>query len=122
VVWSVCAWGAAIAVAGAVHTPAIALAALLVAGGADMISGVYRSTIAAAVTPDELRGRVSGVEFAVYASGPVLGDVEAGLVGGLVNVPFAIVSGGLACIAAAALFAVLVPGFASYVADVPVDA
>jgi MFS family permease len=117
VVWSVCAWGAAIAVAGAVRVPAVVLLALLVAGAADMISGVYRSTIAAAVTPDELRGRVSGVEFAVYASGPVLGDVEAGLVGGLVSVPFAIVSGGLACVAAAALFAALVPGFASYVAD-----
>jgi MFS family permease len=117
VVWSVCAWGGAIAVAGAVRTPAIVLLALLVAGAADMISGVYRSTIAAAVTPDALRGRVSGVEFAVYASGPVLGDVEAGLVGGLVNVPFAIVSGGLACVAAAALFAAVVPGFASYVAD-----
>jgi MFS family permease len=117
VVWSVCAWGGAIAVAGAVRTPAIVLLALLVAGAADMISGVYRSTIAAAVTPDELRGRVSGVEFAVYASGPVLGDVEAGLVGGLVSVPFAIVSGGLACVAAAIAFAALVPGFASYVAE-----
>ena len=55
------------------------------AGGADMISGVYRSAIAADVTPDELRGRVSGVELAVYAGGPVLGDVEAGVVGGLVE-------------------------------------
>jgi hypothetical protein len=100
-----------------VRTPAIVLLALLVAGAADMISGVYRSTIAAAVTPDELRGRVSGVEFAVYASGPVLGDVEAGLVGGLVSVPFAIVSGGVACVAAAIAFAALVPGFASYVAE-----
>lgn len=117
VVFSVCVWGGAIAVAGFVHTPALVLLALVVAGGADMISGVYRSTIAAAVTPDELRGRVSGVEFAVYASGPTLGDVEAGLVGGLVSVPFAIVSGGLACIAAALLFGALVPGFASYVAE-----
>ncbi|HVV37817.1 MAG TPA: MFS transporter [Acidimicrobiales bacterium] len=119
VVLSVCGWGAAIAVAGLVRTPAIVLLALLVAGGADMISGVYRSTIAAAVTPDELRGRVSGVEFAVYAGGPVLGDVEAGVVGGLVSVPFAIVSGGIACVVAAIAFGGLVPGFASYVADSP---
>ena len=80
-----------------------------------MISGVYRSTIAAAVTPDEMRGRVSGVEIAVYAGGPVLGDVEAGVVGGLVGVPFAIVSGGLACVAAAGFFAVQVRSFATYV-------
>jgi MFS family permease len=116
VLWSVSVWGAAIAVAGAVRVPAVVLLALLVAGGADMISGVYRSTIAAEVTPDELRGRVSGVEFAVYASGPTLGDVEAGVVGGLVGIPFAIISGGLACIAAAAVFATKVRGFAHYVA------
>jgi hypothetical protein len=79
-----------------------------------MISGVYRSTIAANVTPDDLRGRVSGVEFAVYAGGPVLGDVEAGVVGGLAGVPFAIVSGGLACVIAAALFAVRVRGLSTY--------
>ena len=79
-----------------------------------MISGVYRSTIAADLTPDHLRGRVSGVEFAVYAGGPVLGDVEAGVVGGLAGVPFAIVSGGIACVAGAALFAARVRGLASY--------
>ncbi|MCU1429388.1 MAG: arabinose efflux permease family protein, partial [Actinomycetia bacterium] len=85
------------------------------AGGADMISGVYRSAITASVTPDEMRGRVSGVELAVYAGGPVVGDIEAGVVGGLAGVPFAIVSGGLACVAAAAVFAVRVRSFANYV-------
>jgi hypothetical protein len=84
------------------------------AGGADMVSGVYRSTIAADLTPDDLRGRVSGVEFAVYAGGPVLGDVEAGVVGGLAGVPFAIVSGGVACVLAAAWFAVRARAFAGY--------
>ncbi len=112
---SVAVWGGAIAIAGAVRVPWVVLAAMVLAGGADMISGVYRSTIAAAVTPDDLRGRVSGVEFAVYASGPVLGDVEAGLVGGVFGVPFAIISGGLACIVAAIAFAWRVPNFARYV-------
>lgn len=65
--------------------------------------------------PDDLRGRISGVEIAVYAGGPQLGDVEAGLVGGLVSVPFAIVSGGLACVAAAGFFAVKVKSFSNYV-------
>lgn len=44
----------------------------------------------------------------------MLGDVEAGVVGGLISVPFAIVSGGLACIAAAAGFALFVPRLAHY--------
>jgi MFS family permease len=114
VLLSVGAWGFAIALAGLFREPVVVLAMLACAGGADMISGVYRSAIAASVTPDELRGRVSGVELAVYAGGPVLGDIEAGVVGGLVGVPFAIVSGGVACMVAAGLFAVRVRGFATY--------
>jgi len=115
VLWAVSAWGTAIAVAGLTHVAALVLVLLAVAGGADMISGVYRSAIAASVTPDELRGRVSGVELAVYAGGPVLGDVEAGVVGGLAGVEFAIVSGGVACVVAAVVFAARVRSFATYV-------
>jgi MFS family permease len=114
VLWAVAVWGTAIAVAGVSRVTVLVLAMFAVAGGADMISGVYRSTIAASVTRDEMRGRVSGVEIAVYAGGPVLGDVEAGVVGGLAGVPFAIVSGGVACVVAAAAFAVRVRSFAAY--------
>ena len=119
VLWSVTGWGIAIAIAGLTRAPALALAMFACAGGADMISGVFRSTIAASVTPDEMRGRVSGVEIAVYAGGPVLGDVEAGVVGGLVSVPFAIVSGGVACVVAAGVFAARVRSFAAYVPSDP---
>jgi MFS family permease len=115
VLWSVAVWGAAIAVAGLTRNVGVVLTMFAIAGGADMISGVYRSSIAADVTPDDLRGRISGVEIAVYAGGPVLGDVEAGVVGGIFGVPFAIVSGGLACVAAAGVFAVRVKSFAHHV-------
>jgi MFS family permease len=108
-------WGSAIAVAGLAHSAVLVLLLFAVAGGADMVSGVFRSTIAADVTPDHMRGRVSGVEFAVYAGGPVLGDVEAGVVGGLAGLPFAIVSGGLACVAGAALFGLCVRSFSRYI-------
>jgi MFS family permease len=113
---SVAVWGAAIAGAGLMRLPVAVLVLLATAGGADMISGVFRSTIAAAVTPDSLRGRVSGIEFAVYAGGPVVGDIEAGLVGGVAGVPFAIVSGGVACIVAALAFAIWVPSYGGYLA------
>jgi MFS family permease len=118
VLYAVAIWGAAIAVAGLTLSTAVVLVCFAVAGAADMISGVYRSAIAADVTPDDLRGRISGVEIAVYAGGPQLGDIEAGVVGGLVGVPFAIVSGGAACVAAAAVFAVRVKSFAGYVSPV----
>ncbi|MET0737974.1 MAG: MFS transporter, partial [Acidimicrobiales bacterium] len=114
VLLAIAVWGGAIAVAGLTTSVAVVLTFFAVAGAADIISGIFRSTIAAAVTPDELRGRVSGVEIAVYAGGPVLGDVEAGVVGGLISVPFAIVSGGLACVGAAAGFALFVPRLAHY--------
>jgi MFS family permease len=107
-------WGFTIAIAGLSHQTLVVLAMFACAGAADMISGVYRSTIAAELTPDDLRGRVSGVELAVYAGGPVLGDVEAGVVGGLAGIPFAIVSGGVACMVGAALFATKVRSFATY--------
>jgi MFS family permease len=108
-------WGGAIALAGLTHVAGLVLVLFAVAGGADMVSGVFRSAIAADVTPDDLRGRVSGVEFMVYAGGPVLGDVEAGVVGGLAGIPFAIVSGGLLCVAGAVAFAAFVPSFARHV-------
>ncbi len=115
VLWSVAVWGGAIAVAGVTRNTITVLVMFGVAGAADMISGVYRSAIAADVSPDELRGRISGVEIAVYAGGPVLGDIEAGVVGGLVNLPFAIISGGVACVVGAGVFAARVPSFANYV-------
>jgi MFS family permease len=114
VIWAVGCWGAAVALAGLAKQPVVVLVLFAFAGAADTVSAVYRSTIAADVTPDELRGRVSGVEIAVYAGGPVLGDIEAGVVGGIAGVPFAIVSGGLACVAGALWFARFVPEFAHY--------
>jgi hypothetical protein len=122
VLWSVAAWGMTITVAGLARQPAVVLLMFAVAGGADMVSGVFRSTIAMSVTPDDMRGRVSGVEIAVYAGGPVLGDVEAGLVGGVAGVPFAIVSGGLACVAAAGVFAAKVGSFRNYAPRISSDA
>jgi MFS family permease len=111
---AVAVWGVCIAAAGLTLQTVVVLTLFACAGGADMISAVFRSSIAANLTPDDMRGRVSGVEFAVYAGGPVLGDVESGVVGGLAGVPFAIVSGGVACVVAAGIFAARVRGLATY--------
>src|SRR5215471_3045309 len=111
---AVAVWGACIAAAGLTLQTVVVLTLFACAGGADMISAVFRSSIAANLTPDDMRGRVSGVEFAVYAGGPVLGDVESGVVGGLAGVPFAIVSGGIACVIVAGLFAARARGLATY--------
>ena len=49
------AWGIAIALFGLVTTPAVALLFLAIAGGADAVSGIFRSTIWNQTVPDALR-------------------------------------------------------------------
>ncbi|NVM93381.1 MFS transporter [Arthrobacter wenxiniae] len=114
VVWSVTVWGAAIAalggavLAGGRHgydggvSPWIAgaAAALVVAGVADSISSVFRSTILQSATPDHLRGRLQGIFVVVVTGGPRLGDVFAGSTGQWIGEGWAAVAGGLLCIAA----------------------
>ncbi len=106
---SVAIWGAAIAGFGLVSWLPAALLLLAAAGAADAVSAVFRNTLLQLRVPDRLRGRLSGVHIAVVTGGPRLGDMEAGGVAALTSAPFAVVSGGLACIAGAALIAALIP-------------
>ena len=114
VIWAVLAWGAAIALAGLVDSlwPALALFAL--AGAADSVSAVCRSTINQTVTPDAMRGRMSAVFSLVVTSGPRLGDIESGAVASLATPRFSVLSGGLGCVLAAALFARAFPALLRY--------
>ncbi|MFN2543774.1 MAG: MFS transporter [Actinomycetota bacterium] len=116
---AVVVWGAAIAGFGLSRITWLALAMLAVAGAADLVSGIYRTTILQTVAPDAMRGRLSGIELAVVASGPSIGDIEGGAVGALVSVPFAVVSGGILCVAGVGVLALLVPQFARYDAREP---
>jgi predicted MFS family arabinose efflux permease len=120
VLWAVAVWGVAI-VAFGLSTDAfwLALLFLAIAGGADVISAIFRSTILQGTVPDSLRGRLSSIHFMVVVGGPRLGDVEAGLVAQLTTPVISVVSGGLACLAGVGLLAVLVPQFARYRAGEP---
>nr|WP_246851653.1 MFS transporter [Patulibacter sp. SYSU D01012] len=118
VVVAVIAWGAAIAVAGLVPSLGLAMLLLALAGAADSVSAVCRSTINQTVTPDAMRGRMSSVFSLVVQSGPRLGDVEGGAVASLTSARFSVVSGGVACVAAAGLIAVAFPALLAYDADV----
>jgi hypothetical protein len=116
VIASVIAWGAAIAVFGLVPGDLFWLALLLlaVAGAADVISAVFRNTIMQQVAPDSMRGRMSALHIAVVAGGPRLGDAESGLVASVTSVQFSVVSGGLVCIAGAAVLQLLARARARY--------
>jgi MFS family permease len=107
-------WGVGIIFLGLAPNLPLALASLVLAGAADMISGIFRSTIWNQTIPDRLRGRLAGIEQVSYSTGPLLGDVEAGIVGSLVGVRASIVSGGVLCVVGVALAASLLPAFRRY--------
>jgi len=111
VVLAVLAWGASIAGFGVARWLPLALLLLAVAGWADVLSAVFRNTIIQFAGPDGMRGRLMGVQMAVVAGGPRLGDLEAGAVATAFGDTVSVVSGGLACIAGALLLAWRLPEF-----------
>jgi MFS family permease len=98
VVAAVIAWGVAVALAGLAGSLWVAAALFALAGAADSISAVCRSTINQTVTPDHMRGRMSAVFSLVVSGGPRLGDIESGAVAGAAGPRFAVVSGGVLCV------------------------
>ena len=65
-------------------------------------------------TPEAMRGRLTGIEFAQVASAPTLGNVEAGVVASLTSLRFSIVSGGIACVIGTFLVAAAFPALLRY--------
>jgi MFS family permease len=114
VVIAAAAWGAALVAFGYSTALWLALATLALAGAADFVSAVLRSTIVLQTTPDAMRGRVTGIEFTQVAAAPTLGNVEAGLVASVASLRFSIISGGLACIGGCALLALAIPALLRY--------
>src|SRR5918999_5614933 len=101
------AWGVAIALVGFAEAVWMALAFLALAGAADFVSAVLRSSILLRATPDALRGRLSGIELAQVAGAPEIGNVEAGIVASLTSVRAAIVSGGVLSVVGTVVVAAL---------------
>jgi vacuolar-type H+-ATPase subunit I/STV1 len=116
----VIAWGAAIGGAGLVRSIWLAAILFAIAGWADGISAVCRTTISQTLTPDRLRGRMSSVFSLVVTSGPRLGDIESGLVAGLVGPLDSVLIGGVGCIAGVGLTLLAFPQLAAYEADAEV--
>jgi MFS family permease len=114
VVAAVAAWGVAITLAGLTHTLAVAMVCLCIAGAADSISAVCRSTILVVATPDAMRGRMSSIFMLVVTGGPRLGDVESGSVAAVFGAQAAVASGGLLCIAGLAPIVAAFPAFWRY--------
>ena len=84
---------------------ALSLAALAVAGAADMVSVVVRSALVQLATPDEMRGRVSAVNMVFIGASNELGEFESGLTAQWFGVVPAAVLGGLGTVLVVALWA-----------------
>jgi hypothetical protein len=98
----------------------LACVLLAVAGAADVISAVFRSSSQQMIVPDSLRGRLSALNILVVAGGVRLGDFEAGIAGSLFSPFTAVVSGGVLCLVGVAAIAAGVPEFSRWRAGEPV--
>jgi MFS family permease len=112
-------WGVAILLFGLATSLVLALLLLAFAGAADNVSAAFRSAMVLAATPDEMRGRVSGIELAQVASAPTLGNVEAGVVASLTSLRFSVVSGGVACVVGTVAILAAFPALLRYDARRP---
>jgi MFS family permease len=108
------AWGAAITLFGLADAIWVALVFLAVAGAADYISAVLRGNILLTVSPDSMRGRLSGIELAQVAGAPEIGNFEAGAVASLTSVRTSIVSGGVLCVIGTVAVSLALPALIRY--------
>jgi MFS family permease len=114
VVLATITWGASVGIAGLAPNIWFAIAFFAVAGGADMISGLFRAVIWNQTIPDEMRGRLAGIEMLSYSLGPLGGQTRSGLVADLTSVRTSIVSGGGLCVAGVMATAVWLRDFWRY--------
>jgi MFS family permease len=115
-------WGAGIAAFGLAPDIYVALACLVIAGGADEGSGIFRDMLWKQSIPDHLRGRMAGVELLSYGAGPPMGQLRSGVMASAFGQRFSLAFGGFACVGAVAAVCAALPAFTRYVANPPVPA
>jgi MFS family permease len=114
VVIAAAAWGLFVVGAGLVSSPWLIVFFVILAGGADMVSGLFRGIIWNHAVPNEMRGRLAGIAMISYMSGPLLGNARAGWVAAQSSVSFSLWTGGLACMVAVSMTSLLLPKFWAY--------
>ena len=108
--WAVVSYGVATVVFGLSRNPVLTFFALAAVGLSDTISTVVRQTVRQLVTPDLMRGRMTGVNMIFFMGGPQLGELEAGFVASLfasaaLGASVAVVSGGVGTLLVVAFIA-----------------
>jgi MFS family permease len=107
-------WGVAIVAAGSSNSLFLVITCLVIAGAFDQVSALFRGFIWNQSIPDELRGRLAGIEMLSYLLGPLGGQARAGGMAAMSSLRISIVGGGLLCIGFVSLIAASMPKFRSY--------
>jgi MFS family permease len=107
-------YGLSTAAFGVTSSFGLALLFLALGGAADGASTVVRQTLRQLLTPDHLRGRMTGVTMIFFMGGPQLGELEAGAAARLFGVRTSVVLGGILCTVSAAALSVVLPGLRRY--------
>jgi MFS family permease len=111
---SVVAYGLATIVFGLSVWMPLSVLAYAAVGAADQVSVVMRLNTIQLTIPDQLRGRVTAVNFVFVNASNQVGGLESGLVAALTSAVFAVVSGGVACLVVAGVIAARVPQLRAY--------
>lgn len=109
IIWAAIGWGAAIALAGATNYLALVLLFLALAGASDMVSALFRSAMWNQTIPDNLRGRLAGIELLSYSLGPLAGQMRAAGMAAAFSLTFSVTAGGIICIISVVLLAGFFP-------------
>ena len=114
VIFGALGWGVAIVAAGSSNSLVLVITCLVIAGAFDQVSALFRGFIWNQSIPDELRGRLAGIEMLSYLLGPLGGQARAGGMAAMSSLKTSIVGGGLLCIGFVSLIAAVMPKFRSY--------
>lgn len=97
--WTVLAFGVVTVGFGLSRSYYLSMLLYALIGMSDQVSVVMRNTVIQLNTPDELRGRVGSVNSLFIGASNRLGQAESGFVAGVTSATFAVVSGGIGCVA-----------------------
>jgi MFS family permease len=112
--WAAIGWGVAIALSGATNYLWLVLLFLTLAGASDMISALFRSAMWNQTIPDNLRGRLAGIELLSYSLGPLAGQMRAAGMAAATTLSISVTSGGIICVIAVVLLASFLPDFRKF--------
>ena len=102
-------WGAAVGLIGLAPNIWWVLGLLAVAGYFDMLSGHFRGLMWNQSIPDDVRGRMAGIEMLSYSLGPMLGQVRSTTAAQVFGLRTSLASGGVLCIVAVGVTCVTLP-------------